>query len=148
MQGKGKHVLRGRVFIYGAVLLALVGGLFYSISQRMPLELDIIRDRNTLYRETNEGFIENVYTLKLINMDKDAHQYHIWITGLEGGELHIKEHTHYLFSGEVLEITARVVTDPIYLERTSSEVMFHAQAIDKPEMFLIETGRFVGPVVR
>lgn len=148
MQGKGKHVLRGRVLVYAALLLAMVAGLFYSISQRMPLELDIIRDRNSLYRETNEGFVENVYTLKLINMDKSAHQYHIWITGLEGGELLIKQHTHYLFSGEVLEITARVKVDPIYLEKTSSEVMFHVQAIDEPEMFLIESGRFVGPLVR
>ena len=61
--------------MYTLLLVALSAGLVYAISQRMPLELDIIRDRNSLYRETNDGLVENVYTLKVINMDEKAHRY-------------------------------------------------------------------------
>jgi len=37
----------------------------------------LLRDRNALYRELPGNRIENVYTLKLINMDFKPHQYRI-----------------------------------------------------------------------
>ena len=33
----------------------------------MPMGLDILRDRNQLFRENSEGLIENTYTLKILN---------------------------------------------------------------------------------
>ena len=45
----------------------MAGLLIIELFGRIPLEVDIIRDRNSLYRETNEGLIENVYTLKILN---------------------------------------------------------------------------------
>ena len=41
----------------------------YTLSQRVPLGLDVIRDRKALFRE-RAGRIENVYTLKVLNMDE------------------------------------------------------------------------------
>ena len=37
---------------------------------RTPIILDVIRDRNTLYRESPDNMIENIYTLKIINQDE------------------------------------------------------------------------------
>jgi polyferredoxin len=34
---------------------------------RAPLIVEILRDRNALYRETSNGAIENSYTVKLVN---------------------------------------------------------------------------------
>jgi cytochrome c oxidase accessory protein FixG len=60
MQGRRTHVLRPRTIMYSLLLGLLTFGLIYAITQRMPLELDIIRDRQSLYRETSEGLVENV----------------------------------------------------------------------------------------
>jgi polyferredoxin len=45
------------------------------MTHRMPLRADLIRDRNALYRELPDGQIENVYTLKITNMDDASHEY-------------------------------------------------------------------------
>jgi hypothetical protein len=39
------------------------------------MRADLIRDRNALYRELPGGMIENVYTLKITNMDTVPHRY-------------------------------------------------------------------------
>ncbi len=75
------RVLRPRILIYGVLLLALLSGVLWSISQRVPLRAELIRDRNALYRELPGGQIENVYKLKLINMDDQAHSYRLTVLG-------------------------------------------------------------------
>ncbi len=72
MEGKPTRVMRPRVLLYGMVLLALVVGLAASIQNRTPLRMEVLRDRNALYRERATGVIENVYTIRAINMtDRD-----------------------------------------------------------------------------
>jgi len=145
LQGKKTHLLRPRVLIYGTFLLALVAGLVYSISQRVPVELDVIRDRNTLYRETDMGLVENVYNLKLINKDKHEHAYSLSVTGLPNLELDTGRREIKVASGEVLNLPVRVRTDPINLERTSSEIIFTLEATNTSEIKTTQSGRFIGP---
>ncbi|MCP4046698.1 MAG: cytochrome c oxidase accessory protein CcoG [Gammaproteobacteria bacterium] len=73
------HVFRPRIFVYGFLLLVLTAGVIFSVNNRVLLRADLLRDRNALYRELADNYIENVYTLKLINMDFEAHQYNIEI---------------------------------------------------------------------
>jgi cytochrome c oxidase accessory protein FixG len=77
ISGKETQVLRPRIFVYSFLLLALVAGVIYSVNDRILLRADLLRDRNALYRELPDNRIENVYTLKLINMDFKPHQYRI-----------------------------------------------------------------------
>jgi len=79
IDGKTTNLFRPRIIIYASLLIIVSLTLVYSIATRIPLELDIIRDRNALYRETVDGLIENIYTLKLINMDTKDHQYKLHI---------------------------------------------------------------------
>jgi cytochrome c oxidase accessory protein FixG len=83
LAGKASKILRPRIFIYASLLLALLGGVLWSISDRVPLRAELIRDRNALYRELPDGQIENVYTLKLINMDSRQHAYRFAVIGNE-----------------------------------------------------------------
>ncbi|HSM68179.1 MAG TPA: cytochrome c oxidase accessory protein CcoG [Xanthomonadales bacterium] len=81
LQGRASKILRPRVLIYGALLGLLIAGLALSIAQRTPLRAELIRDRNVLYRELSDGQVENVYSLKLINMDRRTHKYRISVAG-------------------------------------------------------------------
>ena len=54
----------------------MLGTFAYALSQRVPLGLDVIRDRKTLFRE-RAGRIENVYTLKVLNMNERPHRYEL-----------------------------------------------------------------------
>lgn len=147
-EDKAVHILRPRIFIYGALLLAMSIGLLYSISQRVPLELDIIRDRNTLYRETREGLVENIYTLKIINKDTVEHSYRLEVSGLDGMELINKRGTLDVDPGTVLNVPIALRIDPVNLNKMSNRIHFRIFALDREEITQIEPARFLGPMVR
>jgi cytochrome c oxidase accessory protein FixG len=75
LKHKQAHVIRPRIIVYGVALLALVSGTVWSMTTRVPLRADLIRDRNALYRELPGDVVENVYTLKITNMDDAPHRY-------------------------------------------------------------------------
>ena len=81
LSGQETRVLRPRIFVYAILLVTLIIGVIWSINHRVLLRADILRDRNALYRELPDNLIENVYTLKLINMDFKAHAYNIEVLG-------------------------------------------------------------------
>ena len=140
-------IFRPRIVIYALLLTILSGGLVYAISQRLPLELDIIRDRNSLYRETSAGLVENVYTLKVINMDEQAHRYQLQVSGLEGIELNMPQPVIHVPAGEVLNLPVSVRVDPVVLKRAANKIEFTLTELDNPELARIETARFLGPVL-
>jgi len=69
------HVIRPRIMVYGTLLLLITCGTLWAMINRVPLRADLIRDRNALYRELPGEVIENVYTLKITNMDSLPHSY-------------------------------------------------------------------------
>jgi len=144
-EGKGQHILRPRVMVYATILLVLFGLLVSNLVQRIPLELDVIRDRNTLYRETRDGLIENVYTLKILNMDSQAHRYILSADGIEGMKLLLDEPEIEVEAGTVLELIAHLQADEYNMEERSVTVVFQLQAIEANHLTTTEEARFVGP---
>ncbi|MGE8357932.1 MAG: cytochrome c oxidase accessory protein CcoG, partial [Microvirgula sp.] len=61
---------RPRVVMYAVVLLTVLGVAMTSLVMRQPMRLDIVRDRASLVRETDEGMLENTYNLRLINLSE------------------------------------------------------------------------------
>ncbi len=143
--GKTQHLVRPRIMVYAGILLLLCGLLVAHISQRVPLDLDVIRDRNTLYRETNDGLIENVYTLKILNMDSSSHRYKLTAEGIDGLKL-VTDHSGIeVEAGTVYQLVVRLQADEFNLEARSVPVRFHLQAEDGNHLKTVEEARFVGP---
>lgn len=78
------RVLRPRVLVYGAVLVALMAGMMTSLAMRTPLKVDVVRDRAALARIVTGGKLENVYRLQLMNATEQVQRYRISAQGLEG----------------------------------------------------------------
>ncbi|KGM56842.1 (Fe-S)-binding protein [Lysobacter arseniciresistens ZS79] len=74
IDGKPSRVLRPRVFIYAALLALLVAGWTWGIAARSPLIVDVLRDRNALYRMVGDG-VDNGYTIKLVNKSQTPQVY-------------------------------------------------------------------------
>lgn len=55
------HLLRPRTLLYGSVLVAIIAAAAWSLSTRVPLRVDLLRDRSTLYREADDGRIERIH---------------------------------------------------------------------------------------
>ena len=77
LSGKPRRVLRLRTLIYGGLLTFLLSAFAWGITHRNPLIVEILRDRNALYRETSNGEIENSYTLKIVNKTDRPMQLHL-----------------------------------------------------------------------
>ena len=133
------------LLIYATVLVALVAGLVYAVSSRVPLELDVIRDRASLYRETNEGLIENVYTLKVLNMDERDHTYRISAGGVPGLELVTDLREIRVPAGQVFSLPVQLRADPASLKAVTSEVHFDLVSVDDPALSASSESRFTGP---
>jgi len=145
IQNKPSHILRPRIIVYALILLIATSSVFYSLSSRIALELDVIRDRNRLYRETSEGLIENVYTLKILNMDSAAHRYTLRAEGIDDLELLIDADNIEVESGTVSELIVRLRADEANLEAQSAKILFHLQAEDANHLTVEEDARFLGP---
>ena len=55
LDGGKTRVVRPRVLVYGALLLALLAVFAWGVGTRTPLIAEVLRDRNALYRETTTG---------------------------------------------------------------------------------------------
>ena len=79
-----RHVLRPRVLIYSAILLAIVLAMLTGLVLRTPFKVDVVRDRGVLARIVPGGKIENVYRLQLMNATESAQTFQISAAGLPG----------------------------------------------------------------
>ena len=84
LEGKQSHIVRPKSIAYAVVLCLMIGSFAYSIFSRVPLELDVIKDRGALYQLTGMGKIENSYILKVMNMSDKQHDFEISVEGIEG----------------------------------------------------------------
>ncbi len=79
-----RRVFRPRVLVYTAALLAITAAVGTSLVLRTPFKVDVVRDRATLARLVDEGAIENIYRLQLMNATERAQTYRVEADGLEG----------------------------------------------------------------
>jgi cytochrome c oxidase accessory protein FixG len=79
-----RRVLRPRVLVYTAVLLAISLGLALSLALRTPFKVDVVRDRGAMARIVAGGAIENVYRLQIMNATESPQRYAIGVQGLAG----------------------------------------------------------------
>ncbi len=77
------RILRPRVLAYAGMLAALCAAFAGSLGTRLPLKLDVMRDRLALESEAAEGVVANVYRLHIMNTDERAHRYHIAVSGID-----------------------------------------------------------------
>ena len=82
-----RRVLRPRVLVYGAVLVAIAGGFVASLAMRHTFKVDVVRDRMTLARLVDDGQIENLYRLQLMNATEQSQRYHVEAQGIPGAVL-------------------------------------------------------------
>ncbi|MDZ7737080.1 MAG: cytochrome c oxidase accessory protein CcoG [Gammaproteobacteria bacterium] len=146
IDGKPSRIIRPRIVIYGAILLALFGAIVIGIAMRKPFDYDIMRDRNSLYREVSNGVIENVYTLRFMNKGDQMHEYSIDVSGLPGIE---SMHDHQLIildSGEIIEVPVRVRAKEDVLNSRSEYIEFHVLTSQHPDLTITKEARFLGPL--
>jgi len=146
LSGQKTNLVRPRLIGYAVALTAMFCVFAWAIAERSLVELDVLKDR-VLYRENEEGRIENVYTLKIMNKAQHDVTYLIEADGLDDlvyeGKREIKA-----VAGEVLSLPVELSIDPEKLPSSTNEISFHLRAVDDPSIKTDAASRFIGPSVR
>jgi cytochrome c oxidase accessory protein FixG len=79
-----QRVLRPRVLVYTVILVLIVAAFATSLALRSPFRVDVIRDRGALARLVEDGKVENVYRLQVMNATELPQRYRIGVAGLPG----------------------------------------------------------------
>jgi cytochrome c oxidase accessory protein FixG len=146
LSGQKTHLVRPRLIGYAVALLAMFCVFAWAISSRSLVELDVLKDR-VLYRENEEGRIENVYTLKIMNKAQHEVTYLITADGLDGLVYEGKSEITAL-AGEVLSLPIELSIDPEKLPSSTNEITFRLHSADDPSIKTDAASRFIGPSVR
>lgn len=141
------HFFRPRLFGYLAIMLAMTSTLTYTIYNRSPLGIDVLRDRGARMYRLQGKDVQNVYTIQINNMDRKAHSYDITLSGdlpytlTNYRELVIEE-------GEVFTVPIRVVVPKNAMKSEKHELIVTLMAKDDPSITDSETTVFIGPAKR
>jgi polyferredoxin len=138
------HALRPRVLVYSSILAAVTIALFAHMLTRVPLKVDVIRDRGSLGREVEDGMIENVYSLQIINTAEVGRKYKLSVSGIESARIASESEV------EVPRAEARLL--PVRVRITggtakpgTSKVVFQIEAVDDPAVAVREKSTFFVP---
>ena len=145
LKGNEVHIIRPKLVGYATALIVMMGVFVYTVLDRDPAELDVARDRGTLYTNSSDGRLQNSYFAKVMNMSNEDHTFTIRVEGLKGGELSGKT-TINLKSGEVGSLPLNLKAVPWDLEQSRTDILFIATRDDGLEVS--EESRFIGPAGR
>ncbi|MFP5418517.1 MAG: cytochrome c oxidase accessory protein CcoG [Gammaproteobacteria bacterium] len=127
------HIIRPRTLIYGVLMLLISSVFAYSLATRVPLRVDVVRDRAALSKETDEGMIENVYRLQLINKDAQPHRYTVRAQGIRGLQV-VAPAQISATPLQTVDVPVSLIADPADLQGRSIEVHVIVQSIDEPRI--------------
>jgi len=145
LESKKSHIIRPKSIAYAIVLLTMVGSFAYSVWSRIPLELDVIKDRGALFQLTGMGMIENSYIIKVMNMSDQDHDFNISVDGVKNIKITTPTHVS-IKSGEVYTLPTSVEVNPENMETSNYTIEFTAQAVNNEALVATSESRFLGTI--
>ncbi len=138
------HIIRPRILLYTAILVLITGLSAWFLAHRIPLKVDIIRDRSTLAREADDGRIENVFTLQIMNTEERPHRYKVTVDGLP--EIEIDGATEVEVPAATLQSFMTVVrTPPEAGKKGANQIHFEIVAQEDDGIRVREKASFMLP---
>ncbi len=139
-----KRAFRPRVMVYSAILWLIIAATAVALLTRTPLKLDVLRDRGSMGREVEEGAIENVYRLQVMNTSEKGHHYRISVSGIPTLALATPELVT-MKGTETRAVPVRLRTAHGKGKPGSNPIYFTLQAEDDPSLQVTEAAVFIVP---
>jgi cytochrome c oxidase accessory protein FixG len=138
------HVVRPRVLLYSAVLLAIMIAMLWGLYSRVPLMVDVIRDRASMARELDDGLIENSFQLMIMNTSEQARSYNLSVSGLPALQLMGPAQVEVpAATGRSVSVALRAPPDAG--KKGGNQIFFEIQAIDDETIKVTEKASFIQP---
>ncbi len=138
------HIIRPRILLYTAILVLITGLSAWFLAHRVPLKVDIIRDRSTLAREADDGRIENVFTLQIMNTEERPHRYKVTVDGLPDIEIDGTDSVE-VPAATLQSVMAVVRTQPDAGKKGANQIHFEIVAEENADIRVREKASFMLP---
>lgn len=139
-----EHIMRPRILLYTVILVAITVASIWSLATRVPLKVDVIRDRSILAREADDGRIENVYNLKIMNTTEEPKRYALSVEGIEGMEI-VGDRIVEVASAENHEVTVVVRVPAESGKAGANTIYFDIKAMNHDGVAVHEKATFLMP---
>ena len=139
-----RRMLRPRVLVYGAVLAMLVAAMGTSLALRNPLKLDVIRDRGSMGREVEDGRIENVYRLQVMNTSEAPQTLRVSVSGIPSATV-VDDGAIAMDGATTRAVPVRVRVDPGAGKPGSNRIEFTVRSVGDPDLSVSEGAAFIVP---
>ena len=133
LAGKKAKRFNVKLISYGSLSLLFTVLLVLLFESRIPLEANIIRDRNALYRVNFEGVVENTYTLKILNKSQVPLHFSIDVDNLTDNALKLPKKI-LIGAGVMQEVPVTLAIDGFELQHKITHFDFIIQAIEQPDI--------------
>jgi cytochrome c oxidase accessory protein FixG len=145
-----KRVFRPRVLVYSAVLWLIILAAAITLYHRVPLKVDVIRDRGNVMHDADASDAQNVYRLQIMNTQEVERDVHIRVSGLDGIELEGPQQPIRIGPASSRVVPVRVEAPRSSGAKGSHRIQFTVDAADPAEpaakpLQVVETAKFVIP---
>lgn len=144
LEGGHTQVWRPKLIGYGAVLLLMSLLMVTVMLNRPAAVVDVLRDRNQLFSENNDGLIENTYLLKILNKTQRTQEYLLAVEGLPAGVEWLGSQQIKVAAGNSVELPVTLVVDPADLSQRTVVIKFVVSSLATHNEVRQES-RFIGP---
>ncbi len=146
LEGKPSRILRARTLIYGLLLAGLFSGFVVALANRAPVSLDVIRDRNALYRELPGSDIENVYVLKVLNKTEQDRRVAVSVEGIPGARIEPANAQANLAAGQMSSLVVPVRAPRDAAGPGGHDILFRVRDAQDAEFTTERRSRFLFPL--
>lgn len=141
-----RRFLRGRVALYGVLMLAGMLAFTLALTRRRPFEASLVRAPGRSYM-LEEGKVHNVFDLQLINKRPAERTFTITVTGPDGAETIVAAQQVVLASLEDRRIPVHVyVPQAVFKAGMKSEIVVRCDDPDG-ELVRLATAAILGPSI-
>jgi polyferredoxin len=130
------------VLIYSAILAGIVLAAGAGLWLRVPLKVDVIRDRAAISREVEGGQVENVYRLQIMNTTERARSYEVAVAGLPTLALGSDPRVH-VGATDSRMVPVRVRADRALSAPGTHDIRFSIRALDDEGIAVQEKSVFI-----
>ncbi|MDC9720728.1 MAG: cytochrome c oxidase accessory protein CcoG [Gammaproteobacteria bacterium] len=144
IQGNQYRLVSPRLIGYAIAVCAIAGLLALQLFNRHPLEVNLIRDRQALYRDIGSGVIENTYYLKISNKGQQHVTVSVGLTGID----------YYTYTGpSEVYLEANTIAESIIsirmhvnnIELPNTPITFSVKSSSYGDLVMTQESRFIAP---
>ncbi|MFN7505000.1 MAG: 4Fe-4S dicluster domain-containing protein, partial [Limnobacter sp.] len=135
-----RRAFRPRVLVYTTVVWVLIAGMATAIVTRDDLRVDVLRDRSVSFRLVEDGAIENIYRLNLMNTSEHQLEVNVGLFNSDDQFKVVENAPIVLKPTESRWVVLHVQADPESLQPGSNAIAFRIQSARIPNNIAQQPG--------